>query len=142
MMRISYFILFLLASLCNVTAQPQVYTEGQLGHQRVWNARMNSDEKLNKPSYWLICNIRPVLCTGGFSKKKNKWNCGHPIVLTIGINWLKRTRSWRYPAILDRNDAKEIFRYPKDITTSTNTIHTAIFICRIKFRIQTEATAF
>ena len=56
MMRISYFILFLLASLCNVTAQPQVYTEGQLGNQRVWNARMNSDEKLKQA--FLLANLQ------------------------------------------------------------------------------------
>lgn len=36
------------ALLGNILAQPQVFTERQLGNQRVWNARLSSDDKLKQ----------------------------------------------------------------------------------------------
>jgi len=43
------FLLVLNIALCqNSIAQPQVYTEKQLGNQRVWNARLSSDDLLKQ----------------------------------------------------------------------------------------------
>ena len=47
--RIVLYITFFSCSLA--WAQPQVITEQQLGNQRVWNARMSSDEHLKKVFY-------------------------------------------------------------------------------------------
>lgn len=86
-MRLLILFLLLLTSVTTSMAQPQVLTEKQLGNQRVWNARLSSDETLRQAFNKQQLQYPPKFVYWRVFKKKNKWNFGPPIARTTATNW-------------------------------------------------------